>query len=58
MYYELRTKMEERYQDWTSCEMHGHLSKDGHCTDCGECSDPDECEKEDEMVLMILNDMN
>ncbi len=23
------------FQDWTSCEVHGHIFVDGHCSDCG-----------------------
>lgn len=26
----------ESWENWTSCEMYGHVFVDGHCSDCGE----------------------
>lgn len=30
------------YNEWTSCEVHGHNFVEGHCTDCGENSERDD----------------
>lgn len=29
------------FNEWTPCEMHGHLFSDGRCVDCGELTAED-----------------
>lgn len=31
-----------RLEEWTPCEVHGHLFEEGRCRDCGEPRDVDE----------------
>ena len=30
------TEQGNNWQDWTSCQMYGHLFEEGWCRDCGE----------------------
>jgi hypothetical protein len=32
----------ERFEEWSSCQIHGHQFENGFCADCGEHAEADD----------------